>query len=83
MTGDCVFCGIVEGTAPRHEIVAETLGALAFMNANPAGWQSVFHFHVHVVPRWTGDALIPNWTEPLGDRTAIPMAAHQLREAFL
>ena len=23
-----------------------------------AGWQDVFHFHVHVIPRWTGDGLV-------------------------
>jgi len=27
----------------------------------PAGWQDVFHFHVHVVPRWSGDGLTPPW----------------------
>lgn len=26
-----------------------------------AGWQDVFHFHVHVIPRWSGDGLIPPW----------------------
>jgi histidine triad (HIT) family protein len=27
----------------------------------PAGWQEVFHFHLHVVPRWSGDGLVPPW----------------------
>lgn len=26
-------------------------------------WQSVFHFHVHVVPRFTFTDLTPPWTE--------------------
>jgi len=26
-----------------------------------AGWQDVFHFHVHVIPRWSGDGLTPPW----------------------
>ncbi|MGP3956102.1 HIT family protein [Nonomuraea sp. 3N208] len=26
-------------------------------------WQSVFHFHVHVVPRYTTTDLTPPWTE--------------------
>ncbi len=27
----------------------------------PAGWQEVFHFHLHVIPRWAGDGLVPPW----------------------
>jgi histidine triad (HIT) family protein len=26
-----------------------------------AGWQSVFHVHLHLVPRWNGDELIRPW----------------------
>jgi histidine triad (HIT) family protein len=26
-----------------------------------AAWQDVFHFHVHVIPRWEGDGLVPPW----------------------
>lgn len=26
-----------------------------------AGWQDVFHFHVHVIPRWSDDGLTPPW----------------------
>lgn len=26
-----------------------------------AGGQEVFHFHVHVVPRWRGDGVVPPW----------------------
>jgi histidine triad (HIT) family protein len=35
---------------------------LNLMQSNrPAGWQDVFHFHLHVVPRWEGDRLVPPW----------------------
>jgi histidine triad (HIT) family protein len=54
-------------------------GLNLFQANRRAGWQSVFHFHIHVVPRWTGDDLVPNWTEPLGDRTRIEEAADLLR----
>ena len=30
-----------------------------------AGWQTVFHFHVHVIPRWSGDGLTPPWTHDI------------------
>lgn len=26
-----------------------------------AGWQTVFHAHMHVIPRWEGDALHKPW----------------------
>lgn len=26
-----------------------------------AGWQSVFHAHMHVIPRWSGDSLHKPW----------------------
>jgi histidine triad (HIT) family protein len=26
-----------------------------------AGWQTVFHAHIHVIPRWSGDALNKPW----------------------
>ena len=30
-----------------------------------AGWQTAFHFHVHVIPRWSGDGLTPPWTHDI------------------
>jgi histidine triad (HIT) family protein len=32
----------------------------------PAAWQTVFHFHMHLVPRYEGDGLVPPW--PLDHR---------------
>ncbi|MFI7704625.1 HIT family protein [Nonomuraea sp. NPDC049480] len=34
-------------------------------NTGEAAGQDVFHFHVHVVPRWHGDDLRLTWSSPL------------------
>ena len=39
-------------------------GLTLFQANRPAGWQDVFHLHVHVVPRTVGDRLKRPWTAP-------------------
>jgi histidine triad (HIT) family protein len=46
-------------------------GAVAF--------QSVFHFHVHVIPRYEGDGLRLPWVPAPGDPDEIEAAAQELR----
>ena len=41
-------------------------------------WQTVFHFHVHVIPRYAGDPLRLPWTPAPGDRDEIAAAAQAL-----
>lgn len=37
-----------------------------------AAWQTVFHFHLHVIPRYAGrDGLVLPWTPSPGDPEAI------------
>ncbi len=47
-----------------------------------AAWQSEFHFHIHVVPRWHGDPLVRNWQEPQGREDQIGAAAAKLRKGL-
>src|ERR1700722_15002930 len=44
-----------------------------------AGWQTVFHFHVHVIPRYVDDPLRLPWTPAPGDSAEIAAAAAELR----
>lgn len=44
-----------------------------------AGWQTVFHFHVHVIPRYEGDPLRLPWIPAEGDPDEIAAAAQALR----
>ncbi len=43
-----------------------------------AAWQTVFHFHVHVVPRYDDDPLELPWTPKPGDEAEIEAAAAEL-----
>jgi histidine triad (HIT) family protein len=60
----------------------ERLGADGVNVLNSCGaiaWQSVFHFHLHVVPRYVGDPLELPWVPAPGDADEIAAAAERLR----
>jgi histidine triad (HIT) family protein len=46
-----------------------------------AAWQTVFHFHLHVIPRYGGDPLRLPWEPAPGDRDEIAAAARELEGA--
>ena len=59
----------------------ERLGADGVNLLNSCGsaaWQTVFHFHVHVIPRYVGDPLRLPWVPGPGDRDEIAAAASAL-----
>lgn len=43
-----------------------------------AAWQTVFHFHIHVIPRNQGDPLRLPWTPTPGDPDEIAAAGEEL-----
>ena len=62
--------------------IAKTLSpdGLNLVQANgPAAAQSVFHFHMHVLPRRNGDELKLNWGLNPGDMDAIGELAERIR----
>jgi histidine triad (HIT) family protein len=64
--------------------VRERLGADGVNVINSCGaaaWQTVFHFHLHVIPRYEGDPLRLPWVPSPGDAEEIAAAAAQLRGA--
>jgi len=36
-------------------------GTTIFQMSREAGWQTVFHLHMHVIPRWSDDNLHKPW----------------------
>jgi histidine triad (HIT) family protein len=44
-----------------------------------AAWQTVFHFHIHVVPRYEDDPLKLPWIPEPGDSDEIAAMAAELR----
>ncbi|WP_328782674.1 HIT domain-containing protein [Streptomyces canus] len=66
--------------AARLRSVLNPPGLTLFQANRPAGWQDVFHLHVHLVPRRPDDGLHRPWTaapkplaelEPLRTRLAV------------
>ncbi len=60
----------------------EVLGAdgINLINAcGAAAWQTVFHFHIHVVPRYEDDPLKLPWIPEPGDSDEITQIATRLR----
>lgn len=55
-------------------------GLNLFQSSESAAFQSVFHFHLHLLPRWEGDSLLLPWTPKPGDMDAIRKVAAQLQE---
>jgi histidine triad (HIT) family protein len=65
-------------------VAQAALGADGINLLNSCGavaWQTVFHFHVHVIPRYADDPLRLPWTPEPGDADAIRATGLQLKEA--
>lgn len=62
--------------------LSERLGAEGVNLINSCGsvaWQTVFHFHVHVIPRYSDDPMKLPWTPAPGDMDAIARTAQELQ----
>jgi histidine triad (HIT) family protein len=45
-------------------------------------WQTVFHFHLHVIPRYKGDPLQLPWVPGPGDMDQIQATGAELKEHY-
>ncbi|CAM5501658.1 HIT family protein [Thauera mechernichensis] len=57
---------------------------VTLLQANePAGAQTVFHFHIHVLPRWEGDGMALAWPAKNPPREALEEMAIRLRAVLV
>ena len=74
--------GLRGGGAGVARRARDRLGAPGVNLLNSCGetaWQTVFHFHVHVIPRYADDPLRLPWVPGPGDPDEIAAAGAELR----
>jgi histidine triad (HIT) family protein len=68
-----------QALARRQKDVLQAAGVNLLNSCGSAAWQTVFHFHVHVIPRYEDDPLRLPWVPAAGDLDAIAEVGEQLR----
>ena len=62
----------------RDRLEAEGINLLSSSGA--AAWQTVRHFHMHVIPRYAGDPLVLPWTPRPADPGELASTGAALRD---
>jgi histidine triad (HIT) family protein len=65
--------------ARRMKDVLEPDGFNIINSCGAAAWQTIFHFHLHVVPRYEDDPLELPWVPKEGDPDEIAAVAEKIR----
>ena len=76
---------IMEAAIPLASAIREALnpdGLNLFQSNEAAGFQTVFHFHLHLIPRWEGDPLRLPWKPSEGDIEEIDKIARKIQNAL-
>jgi histidine triad (HIT) family protein len=68
--------------ARTAQAVLEADGINLINSCGADAWQTVFHFHLHVIPRYEGDPLRLPWTPAPGDMDNIRATGEQLKEYY-
>ena len=66
------------GRRARERLGADGVNLLS--SAEAPAWQTVFHFHVHVIPRYENDPLKLPWVPGEGDMDEIAAAGRELHD---
>ncbi len=67
--------------ARRMEAALEPDGFNILNACRPAAWQTVFHFHLHVIPRYENDPLKLPWIPRGAEEGQIAAVAEKIRAA--
>ena len=65
--------------ALRMRETIDPAGINVLNSCGTAAWQTVFHYHLHVIPRYPGDPLELPWLPGAGDPDEIAAVAERLR----
>jgi histidine triad (HIT) family protein len=65
--------------AGRMREVLEPDGFNLLNSCGSEAWQTIFHFHMHVIPRYEDDPLKLPWVPGPGDENEIAAVADELR----
>lgn len=71
----------VQQVGRRLQQVLQPDGLNVIQNNGSAAGQSVFHYHVHLIPRWEGDRALKLWQPGETDHAALGTLATQLQQA--
>jgi histidine triad (HIT) family protein len=72
----CALAARRLATRMKERLDAEGINLLN--SCGSVAWQTVFHFHLHVIPRYTDDPLRLPWTPEPGDPDEIKAAGAEL-----
>jgi histidine triad (HIT) family protein len=76
---DLAACAaLAQRIAGRQLDVLGADGVNLLNSCRPAAWQTVLHFHVHVIPRYDDDPLRLPWVPAPGDADAIAATGREL-----
>ena len=67
--------------ARRIDAALDPDGLNVINSCGAAAWQTIFHFHLHVIPRYEDDPLKLPWVPGPGDADQIAAVAAKIREA--
>ena len=57
-------------------------GMNSLQNSEPAAMQSIFHYHLHLIPRYHGDDLFAIWRSPASSPEELNANAEKIKAAL-